>query len=133
FMQGMAKALEAGCNLLIELSPRAILTNYLKDAVKVAGASAQTISTLDRDEEKDGQDPVARCIMRALAHGAALPRAARNAAIDLPAVPYERESMAGAPTSDSYDIFGRDAAAYTLAGWRADPNGFAWKNHVDAR
>ncbi|MCP8895594.1 SDR family NAD(P)-dependent oxidoreductase [Shinella daejeonensis] len=133
FMQGMAKALEAGCNLLIELSPRAILTNYLKDAVKVAGASAQTISTLDRDEEKEGQDPVARCIMRALAHGAALPRAARNAAIDLPAVPYERESMAGAPTSDSYDIFGRDAAAYTLAGWRADPNGFAWKNHVDAR
>lgn len=133
FMQGMAKAMAAGCNLLVEISPRAILTNYLKDAVKVAGASAQIISTLGKEDEKEGQDPVSRCIMRAIAHGAALPRATRNAGVDLPAVPYELESMASAPTSDSYDLFGRNAASYTLAGWRVDPNGSAWKNHADAR
>ena len=133
FMQGMACAMAAGCNLLIEISPRAILTNYLKDAVKLSGASVQIISTLGKDDEKEGQDPVARCIMRALAHGAALPRAVRDAAIDLPVVPYELESMASAPTSDTYDIFGRHAPGYSLAGWRADPNGASWKNHIDAR
>ncbi|MFC3071887.1 type I polyketide synthase [Shinella pollutisoli] len=133
FMQGMARAMAAGCNLLVEISPRAILTNYLKDAVKVAGASAQIISTLGKEDEKEGQDPVSRCIMRAIAHGAALPRAVREAGVDLPVVPYELESMASAPTSDTYDLFGRNAASYSLAGWRADPNGSSWKNHIDAR
>ncbi|WP_411033328.1 SDR family NAD(P)-dependent oxidoreductase [Shinella sp. BYT-45] len=134
FMQGVARALEQGCNLLMEISPKPILTNYLRDAVKTSGAAAQLVQTLDRSEDDGTTDPVAGCIVRALAHGAALPRAQRNAAIDLPGVPFEKESMAGTPTTDSYDLFGRYMTrAYSLAGWRADPNGTAWKNHLDAQ
>ncbi|UDF30711.1 UNVERIFIED_ORG: SDR family NAD(P)-dependent oxidoreductase [Roseateles sp. XES5] len=134
FMQGMARALAQGCNLLVEISPKPILTNYLKDAVKTSGAAAQLMQTLDKAEGEGTADPVANCIIRALAHGAALPRAQRNAAIDLPGVPFEPESMIGTPTSDGYDLFGRHMTrSYSLAGWRADPNGTAWKNHIDGR
>ncbi|WLR93289.1 SDR family NAD(P)-dependent oxidoreductase [Shinella zoogloeoides] len=132
FMQGVAQALAQGCNLLMEISPRPILTNYLKDAVKTSGAPAQLVPTLDKSE--DTGDPVANCIIRALAHGAALPRAQRNAVVDLPGIPFEPECMTGTPTTDSYDLFGRHMTRpYSLAGWRADPNSYAWKNHLDAR
>lgn len=134
FRQGVAKALEQGCNLLMEISPRPILTNYLKDAVKVSGAAAQLLSTLDKTEAQGAANPVETCIIRALAHGAALPSSRRDATIDLPGVPFEPEPMAGTPTTDRYDLFGRDIARpYSLAGWRVDPNGAAWKNHLDAR
>jgi len=134
FMQGVAHALERGCNLLVEISPKPILTGYLKDAVKTSGASAHILKTFDLRDKDDAADPVEASIVRALAHGAALPRARRDASINLPGVPYEPESMVGTPTTDGYDIFGRNAArSYCLAGWRADPNAMAWKNHVDAR
>lgn len=134
FMQGVARALERGCNLLMEISPRPILNNYLKDAVKTSGAAAQLVPTLDRNEDGREDDPVVNCVIRALAHGAALPRAQRDAAVDLPGVPFEPETMVSTPTTDSYDLFGRHMTrAYSLAGWRADPNSMAWKNHLDAR
>ena len=134
FGRGVARALEQGRNLLMEISPKSILTNYLKDAVKVSGSAAQLLPTLDKTDSPAGADPVGSCIIRALAHGAALPPSRRDALIDLPGVPFEPEPMAGTPTTDRYDLFGQAAARpYSLAGWRVDPNGAAWKNHLDAR
>jgi acyl transferase domain-containing protein/NADPH:quinone reductase-like Zn-dependent oxidoreductase/acyl carrier protein/short-subunit dehydrogenase len=134
FGQGVARALEQGCNLLMEISPKSILTNYLKDALKVSGAAAHILSTFDKTEGQGMADPVETCIIRAIAHGAALPASRRDAAIDLPGVPFEPEPMTGTPTTDRYDLFGQDMARpYSLAGWRVDPNGAAWKNHLDAR
>jgi phthiocerol/phenolphthiocerol synthesis type-I polyketide synthase C len=134
FMKGVENAIALGCNLLIEISSRSILTNYLKDAVQASGASAQLMGTLNKEEGKETGDPVMRCITRAFAHGAALPPAERDASVDLPMLPYEPEVLTTSATSDTYDIFGRDAGErYSLAGWRVDPNGAAWKNHIDAR
>lgn len=134
FREGVAKALEQGCNLLMEISPKTILTNYLKDAVKVSGSAAQLLPTLDKTDGTGLVDPVENCIVRALAHGAALPLSRRDASIDLPGVPFEPEPMAGTPTTDRYDLFGQHAArSYSLIGWRVDPNGAAWKNHLDSR
>lgn len=133
FSQGVARALEQGCNLLMEISPRSILANYLKDAIKVSGSAAQFLPTLDKTDGAGLADPVEDCIVRALAHGAALPPCRRDARIDLPGVPFEPEPMGGTPTTDGYDLFGQDAARpYSLLGWRVDPNGTAWKNHLDS-
>ncbi|MDX3928628.1 MAG: type I polyketide synthase [Shinella sp.] len=134
FMQAVEGALEKGCNLLIEISPRSILGNYLKETVRSRSAHAQIIGTLSRDDSKDEHDPVGRCIARAFAHGAALPPVVRNAYVALPGTPFHLEALSTPATSDGYSLFGRDATSpYTLAGWRVDPNGNAWKNHIDAK
>lgn len=131
FRKAVAKALDLGCNLLIEISPRSILSNYLKETVREQATNAQIISTLIK-ESSEGVDPVARSIARAFAHGADGMPLARMASVDLPMLPFEPEELTVPATSDSYDVFGRGSAVHTLAGWRVDPNGNAWKNHIDA-
>lgn len=131
FRKAVAAALELDCNLLIEISPRAILTNYLKETVRELAANAQVISTLMRETDSRF-DPVARSVARAFAHGADGIPGKRNAYANLPVLPFEPETLTVPATTDTYDLFGRHAAYHSLAGWRVDPNGNAWKNHIDA-
>jgi acyl transferase domain-containing protein len=131
FRKAVVAALELDCNLFIEISPRAILTNYLKETVRELAANAQVITTLVR-ETNSRFDPVARSVARAFAYGADGIPGKRNAGVDLPVLPFEPETLTVPATSDTYDLFGRNGAYHSLAGWRVDPNGNAWKNHIDA-
>ncbi|SIQ59269.1 Acyl transferase domain-containing protein [Rhizobium sp. RU20A] len=137
FQQATEAAIALGCSLFVEMSPRAILSSYLKETVKQSSAPGAVIPTLMRDAAEKGQDPVSRAMARAVAHGAAIETSRvfgkRNAAIALPGLPFEPVDLRPATTSDSSDIFGRGGQhIYTLAGWRVDPNGSVWKNHIDA-
>ncbi len=137
FKSAAAKAVELGCNLFIEISPRPILSNYVTEVAKSMSQPAVVIGTLQREAVGGSYDPVARSFARAVASGAA-PASARqsvrrNAAIQLPALPLEPVSLKMPGTSDEVDIFGRDRKnPYTLLGWRSDPKATHWKNHVDA-
>jgi len=131
-------AMDMGCNLFIEISPRPILSSYLSDIAKQQSAQAVVTATLQREAPVPGRDPVAQSFARAVAHGASplLSRHSgkRNAFVDLPNLPLEPVELKNPPTTDEIDVFGRNGRApYTLLGWRSDPNASHWKNHIDAR
>jgi acyl transferase domain-containing protein/NADPH:quinone reductase-like Zn-dependent oxidoreductase/acyl carrier protein/short-subunit dehydrogenase len=131
-------AMDLGCNLFIEISPRPILSNYVSDIAKQLSIPAVVTATLQRETPVPGRDPVAQSFARAVAHGASplLSRHSgkRNAFVDLPRLPFEPIDLQSLSTTDEIDVFGRNAKQpYTLLGWRADPNAAHWKNHIDAR
>ncbi len=137
FQAATEAAIELGCSLFIEVSPRPILSSYLKETVKQASIPGMVVPTLLRDPGEKGQDPISRAMARAIAHGAAFDEARlfgkRNAFVRLPNLPFEPTELRPASTSDATDLFGRGAKSpYTLAGWRADLNSGSWKNHIDA-
>ena len=138
FTAGCQTAMAMGCNLFIEISPRAILTNYVAEIAKQASIQVIAIPTLSREAPVAGHDPVSQSFSRAVANGAAALRArgsaTRNAFVNLPRLPFELVELHTQPTSDEIDIFGRDRkSSYSLLGWRTDPNGSSWKNHIDAQ
>ena len=136
FQAATEAAIELGCTLFVEISPRPILASYLKETIKQAATAGMVVPTLSRDAGEKGQDPVSRSMARAIANGAAFDGARlfgrRNAHVRLPNLPFELTELRPASTSDTIDLFGGDGAPYTLNGWRADPNGSSWKNHIDA-
>jgi acyl transferase domain-containing protein/NADPH:quinone reductase-like Zn-dependent oxidoreductase/acyl carrier protein len=136
FQAATEAALALGCTLFIEVSPRPILSSYVKETIKAATSPATVIPTLLRDTGDRGIDPVSRAMARAIAHGAAFNTARlfgkRNAFVRLPLLPLEPSELRPPVTSDSADLFGRGSRVpYTLAGWRADLNSGSWKNHID--
>ncbi|OCJ12015.1 beta-ketoacyl synthase [Rhizobium sp. AC27/96] len=138
FKAGCQAAMAMGCNLFIEISPRPILTNYVAEIAKQASIQVIAIPTLPREAPIAGHDPVSQSFARAVANGAPALRArgsaTRNAFVNLPPLPFELVELRTQPTSDEIDIFGRDSkSAYSLLGWRTDPNGSSWKNHLDAQ
>jgi acyl transferase domain-containing protein/NADPH:quinone reductase-like Zn-dependent oxidoreductase/acyl carrier protein/short-subunit dehydrogenase len=137
FKAAAEAAIEMGCNLFIEISPRSILSNYVSEIAKSVSQPAVVIGTLQREVPVAGHDPVARSFARAVAHGATPVQSRhsgkRNAFAVLPPLPMEPVELKMAGTSDEIDVFGRGSKnGYSLLGWRNDPNGFHWKNHVDA-
>eukprot|EP00913_Durusdinium_trenchii_P021304 g20017.t1 len=138
FRSAAEVALDLGCNLFIEISPRTILSNYVTEVAKAKTQPAVVIGTLQREATIEGRDPVARSLARAIAHGAvpveSRHSAKRNAFASLPPLPFEPTSLRMPATTDEIDVFGRELRSrYTLLGWRNDPNGSHWKNHIDAQ
>ncbi|MBZ7920375.1 SDR family NAD(P)-dependent oxidoreductase [Ensifer adhaerens] len=136
FQAAAEAAIEMGCRLFIEISPRPILSSYVKETIKQAAAPGMVVPTLLRDVGETGQDPISAAMARAVAHGAVVDTARvfgkRNASIALPSLPFEPVELRPAATTDATDLFGRTEKPYRLTGWRSDPNSGSWKNHVDA-
>ncbi|MCZ4090372.1 type I polyketide synthase [Sinorhizobium psoraleae] len=136
FQAAAEAALELGCRLFIEISPRPILASYVKETIKQAALPAAVVPTLLRDVGQSGHDPISASMARAVAHGAAVDRprvyGKRNAFVELPILPFEPVELRPATTTDATDLFGRSAKPFRLTGWRSDPNSGSWKNHVDA-
>ncbi len=137
FMHAVEEAIAQGCTVFVEVSPRPILGGYIGDIAKNRSASVSVVPTLSRDDHEFGVDPVFQSMARAMASGAAFDEervfGRRNAFVSLPALPFDKVDLRPDRTSDRADIYGRDNEyGYTLAGWRIDPNGASWKNHIDA-
>ncbi len=138
FEAAVSVALEAGCNVFMEISPRPILSTYVTETAKQISASAVVLPTLARPGLADGIDPVKRSALRGISHGAKVAdidgRTRGVTGIDLPPLPFENATYRPNMTSDAINVFGRDGAdgPYTLLGWRTDPNASVWKNHIDA-
>ncbi|HET7411486.1 MAG TPA: polyketide synthase dehydratase domain-containing protein, partial [Pararhizobium sp.] len=73
---------------------------------------------------------------RIIAHGGAFERARvfgqRQPNTNLPGLTFEQQDVRQDSTSDAIDLYGRGGVPFTLAGWRVDPQGGSWKNHIDA-
>ncbi|MCL6707701.1 SDR family NAD(P)-dependent oxidoreductase [Pseudomonas sp. R2.Fl] len=137
FLHAVEEALALGCNIFIEVSPRPILTSYINDVAEQRSAAISIVPTLAREAAPSTADPVEKAMSRTIAFGAAVDRGrifgARNANVVLPRLPFDKTELHPEQTTDRVDIYGRNNAyPYTLVGWRTDPNGAAWKNHIDA-
>lgn len=137
FSDATAVALELGCNLFIEIAPRAILQSYLTETARYKNLDVKSLATLTRPARES--NPLPHIMAQAVANGADAWRAAdgvsgRKAGVVLPQLPFELQHLQPAATSDKIDVLGRGDRdwPYTLLGWRADPNAAAWKNHIDA-
>ncbi|NTJ43587.1 SDR family NAD(P)-dependent oxidoreductase [Agrobacterium larrymoorei] len=135
FSEANATAIETGCNLFIEITPRSILASYLSENARQAGASIQVIPTLVRTAHE--RNPIPHIVAAVVANGVSpwVPEATpRNAHVVLPPLPFENETLRAPETSDRVNLFGKSASSkgYTLLGWRTDPKSTSWKNHVDA-
>ena len=137
FQQAAEEAMALGCNVFIEVTPRAILGGYLSEIAKQRSASINFVGTLSREDGHLNSDPVLQAMARAIAGGATVDKAKvfgkRNAFVNLPELPFDKTDLQPDRTSDRADIYGRDSeVGYTLVGWRIDPNSATWKNHIDA-
>ncbi len=74
FQAAAEAALDLGCMLFIEISPRPILGSYVKETIKQAAVPASVVATLLRDAGANGHDPISASMARAVAHGAAVDR-----------------------------------------------------------
>ncbi len=135
FSEANATAIENGCNLFIEITPRSILASYLSENARQAGVSIQVIPTLARTALE--QSPIPHIVAAVVASGVSpwcLDAMSRNAHVVLPPLPFENETLRPPETSDRVNLFGKSESSesYTLLGWRTDPKSTSWKNHVDA-
>lgn len=135
FSDACDTALRLGTGLFLEISPRPILASYLNENIRQHGAAASVIATLNRPGRED--NPVAYAFSSAIAHGAQVCEdisSMRRSWVRLPGLPFERQDLRPARTSDSTNLFDRqlEGANYSLLGWRIDPNAASWKNHLDA-
>ena len=135
FAKAAAKAVENSAALLLEIGPRPILKAYLADATEAAGRG-MALASLVRNPAHAHENPVSMAFAGALAGGAAIDRektfGKRAPAVQHPPLPFDDEAPKAAGTSDAISLFGKRTMASRLAGWRVDPLGTAWKNHVDA-
>lgn len=136
FGAAVSTAINAGCNLFIEISPRPILLGYVQETARQTAAAVAAIPTLSRPGSDGGIDPVQAAALRAVAHGFVVPQdeTARVYGVELPRLPFESRECNVVPTSDSINLLGKDAREepFTLLGWRTDPRASVWKNHLDA-
>ncbi len=135
FADATAEALGQGCNLFIEIGPRPILSSYLSENARQAGTSVSIVPTLTRPALSS--NPLPYIVAQAVSCGALVwtdDVCSRRADVALPPLPFELQSLQVLPTSDKVNLLGRGDAekAYTLLGWRTDPNAASWKNHIDA-
>ncbi|MBX3566731.1 MAG: SDR family NAD(P)-dependent oxidoreductase [Rhizobiaceae bacterium] len=140
FHRGTQAAIDLGCTLFVEIGPKPILLNYVRDTIKEHSVAAGCIASLLRDDKAEASpaaaDPVSQTYARILAHGGTFDRRKafgdRNPRIATPPVPFENVDLRHEFTSDAIDLYGRLHVPHTLAGWRVDPISGSWKNHVDA-
>ncbi len=135
FAKAAAAAFELGCTTVLEIGPRPVLKNYLVDATRAAGKGS-VLSTLSRTKPGGAANPLDAIFAGVLAQGGEVDRckvfAPRVAAVAHPPLPFDESSPKLVKTSDAINLYGREQPASRLCGWRLDPAGTAWKNHLDA-
>jgi phthiocerol/phenolphthiocerol synthesis type-I polyketide synthase C len=134
FGEAIAKLVEDGVSMFIEVGPHSILRTYVKqslDALKVQGV---TLATLKRHH--DSAQTLHRAILSAVAHGARVDRerfVARlpvSAGVALPSYPWQHEHYWVVPTVEGYGLANRHRE-HPLLGYRLHEHAFAWENQID--
>ncbi|MFC5430240.1 SDR family NAD(P)-dependent oxidoreductase [Paraburkholderia denitrificans] len=134
FGDAIARLVDEGVRLFVEVGPHTILRTYVKqslDALKVQGV---TLATLKRHH--DSALTLHRAILSAVAHGAQVDRerlvAYRPACaeVSLPHYPWQHEHYWVMPTADGYGLADR-RREHPLLGYRLREHAFAWENQID--
>ncbi|WP_296657801.1 type I polyketide synthase [Paraburkholderia sp.] len=134
FGEAIARLVDEGVRLFVEVGPHTILRMYVKqslDALKVQGV---TLATLKRHH--DSALTLHRAILSAVAHGAQVDReclvAYRPACAEvaLPRYPWQHEHYWVTQTAEGYGLADR-RREHPLLGYRLREHAFAWENQID--
>ena len=131
FAQATACALEAGARLALEVGPHPVLQHYVRDGLRRARLEGGVTGTLVRNDQCVAA--LDRAWRKAWVMGwplrmeALYPQPAPEA--DLPAYPWNRQTIRTAPTPESEQWL-HGAAAHPLLGW-CRPGQDVWENTLD--
>lgn len=135
FADAVRAAGEAGCRLFVEIGPRAVLTNHVREIFADTNIDAGAIPSFDETEIPDGPDPVLRTLARATVNGARIERervfgTPPRDKIALPAYPFQRKEFRTEISPDAIDV-GGVRPRHPLIGARFVPGGSEWHTAID--
>jgi phthiocerol/phenolphthiocerol synthesis type-I polyketide synthase C len=132
FADAMAKLVDLGCRVFIEIGPHAILQRYIGECLKSANEQGRVLHTLRKDG--DGIQRLREAALRVhlLAEtprlDAYFPIPGRY--VRLPNYPWQRERHWHPFTSESHRVIA-SRRVHPLLGWRILETDFGWENTLD--
>ncbi|HEU0222316.1 MAG TPA: zinc-binding dehydrogenase, partial [Paracoccaceae bacterium] len=135
FEEAVEALCEAGCHTFVEISPRPVLANYVKDRLRALGHAGACVRTMDQGTASDAS--AAAMAALAYAEGARLDTARffgpkAPAAPDLPAYPWANATFRAEPTPDAANNWGL-LDFHPLIGRAAFPGQTVWQGDVNPR
>lgn len=133
FADAMAKLVDLGCRIFIEIGPHAILQRYVGECLKASDAQGRVLPTLRKDD--DGIHRLQETALRAYLL-AQMPRLdafyfpVTGRHVRLPNYPWQRERHWHPVTSESHRVIERHRV-HPLLGWRLLETDFGWENTLD--
>ncbi|MDD5177473.1 MAG: SDR family NAD(P)-dependent oxidoreductase [Sterolibacterium sp.] len=132
FADAMAKLVDLGCRVFIEIGPHAILQRYIGECLKAANVQGRVLSSLRKDDDGIQRLQEAALRVHLLAEtprlGVYFPVSARH--VDLPNYPWQRERHWHPVTSESHLVI-EHRRVHPLLGWRLQDTDFGWENTLD--
>lgn len=135
--EGALTAALSEADLVIEISPRPILSSVISDVARAAGRPAATLATLKQEDAAD-VDPVRQIALEAMARGAVLKHLPSRGTRyfgprRLPPIRWNHQQFLIDRTSEAFDIYGRPFAGgplHPFVGTRIAPGGVEWRHVV---
>ena len=132
FAEAMAKLVDLGCRVFVEIGPHAILQRYIGECLKVANVQGRVLPSLRKDDDGIQRLQEAVLCIHLLAEIPRLdvyfPVPGRH--VRLPNYPWQRERHWHSVTSESHHVL-EHRRVHPLLGWRLAGADFAWENILD--
>ncbi|HEV2300650.1 MAG TPA: SDR family NAD(P)-dependent oxidoreductase, partial [Stellaceae bacterium] len=134
FAEGLARLIEDGCRIFLEIGPNGILQSYLNDGLRRAGVDGRVLASLSRRRRQGDPFPeiAARCHVAGGDFGAA---PVFDGPIDprgLPLYPWQRARCWFERTREAA-LLANPPFEHPLLGCRGGGAAPLWLNHLDAR
>lgn len=132
FAKAVAKLIDLGCRVFIEIGPHAILQRYTSECLAAAGARGRVLSTLRKNDDCPAR--IEEAVLRAHLLSSkprldsCFPLGGRH--VRLPNYPWQRERHWHPTTSEGHALIQR-RRVHPLLGWRLTETDWAWENVLD--
>ncbi|MBA5775807.1 SDR family NAD(P)-dependent oxidoreductase [Stappia sp. F7233] len=137
FADAVAKLIELGSTVFVEIGPRPVLTTYASDMVRENSGSGLVLASLDNSKSHQRSDnPVAAIAATIVANGGAVDIARFVGSVgrplpDLPAYPWQMQDFRPEETDENTQAM--FARSWPLLGNRLSASSSEWFNHCDAK
>lgn len=132
FADAIAKLVDLGCRVFIEIGPHAILQRYIGECLKAANVQGRVLSSLRKDDDGIQRLQEAALRIHLLAEtprlDAYFPIPGRY--VLLPNYPWQRERHWHPVTNESHRVI-EHRRVHPLLGWRLQDTDFGWENALD--
>jgi acyl transferase domain-containing protein/NADPH:quinone reductase-like Zn-dependent oxidoreductase/acyl carrier protein/short-subunit dehydrogenase len=135
FADSVRRACEIGCRVFVEIGPRAVLTNHVREIFAGTELDVAAVPSFDETEIAGSPDPVRKTLARAFVNGARVDHARAFGSppatrIALPSYPFQRREFRHALSPAAIDALG-SRPRHPLIGARLVPGGSEWHTAID--
>ena len=134
FEAGLSCLLKEGLRVFVEIGPKPILSNYVRDMLREANVRGSVVETLAESQDHDALDPIERAVSRLLLAGARVDPhrffgSPPVAAIPLPPYPWRHIQFKITPTAEATTVFA--PPSHPLLGSRPRADCSEWFSTID--